>query len=218
MSRKKGFTLIELLVVIAIIAILAAILFPVFARARAKAKASSCLAQVKQLALAFKMYESDWDDKFCGPLWGSYGPMWCEAIYPYVKNKQLFICPADSNPLNYNSSAYVPYWTNVEKCSYSFNGANQGGCGFSDAYRPNWGMSTTENAWDLVNTIIIFDSIGGHPNNHRCYNPATCGTTGITGSFYSDRHNGGSNVAWCDGHVSWKTVPTQCAWFTLIVD
>jgi len=62
MSKKRGFTLIELLVVIAIIAILAAILFPVFARARAKAMQNTCLSNVKQLTLAWTMYNNDWDE------------------------------------------------------------------------------------------------------------------------------------------------------------
>ena len=64
LRTRHGFTLIELLVVIAIIAILAAILFPVFARARAKAKQSSCLNNVKQLSLGYQMYMSDYDEKF----------------------------------------------------------------------------------------------------------------------------------------------------------
>ena len=97
MSRRKGFTLIELLVVIAIIAILAAILFPVFARARAKARQASCLSNVKQLALGFLQYSSDHDS--CFGAWptlcwgqGAYPP-WHIQIMPYVKNKQIFECP-----------------------------------------------------------------------------------------------------------------------------
>ena len=83
---RKGFTLIELLVVIAIIAILAAILFPVFAQARDKARSISCLSNVKQVGLGFMMYVQDWDETF--PIAWGYpdGSTWFTAVYPYVKN------------------------------------------------------------------------------------------------------------------------------------
>ena len=110
MNRRYGFTLIELLVVIAIIAILAAILFPVFAQARAKARAISCLSNVKQLTLGFMMYKQDYDETFVywswansyDPTWGSapanpalahFESMWINAIYPYVKNGGVYFCP-----------------------------------------------------------------------------------------------------------------------------
>jgi prepilin-type N-terminal cleavage/methylation domain-containing protein/prepilin-type processing-associated H-X9-DG protein len=109
--RRKAFTLIELLVVIAIIAILAAILFPVFAQARAKARQTSCLSNVKQLTLGMVMYCQDYDEKFPewhwdaafvgGNGWDGSRPndgttIWWNAIYPYVKNSQVYSCP-DTN-------------------------------------------------------------------------------------------------------------------------
>jgi prepilin-type N-terminal cleavage/methylation domain-containing protein len=101
MSRTRvGFTLIELLVVIAIIAILAAILFPVFARAKAKAQQNNCLSNVKQLTLAFLMYASDNDDYAPlaqgNPNFGDNksGRLWATSIYPYVKNLQIYACPS----------------------------------------------------------------------------------------------------------------------------
>jgi prepilin-type N-terminal cleavage/methylation domain-containing protein len=92
---RRAFTLIELLVVIAIIAILAAILFPVFAQAKQSAKAASCLSNLRQLDLSFVMYQTDYDDQF--PL-GAYGTVasvtfWHDEINPYVKNKQIWLCP-----------------------------------------------------------------------------------------------------------------------------
>ena len=98
--RRRGFTLIELLVVIAIIAILAAILFPVFARAREKARQASCQSNLKQITLAMAMYAQDYDDSLPYTISGSMtGRLWSvfEAIEPYSKNQQIVICPSDTD-------------------------------------------------------------------------------------------------------------------------
>jgi prepilin-type N-terminal cleavage/methylation domain-containing protein len=104
MTSKHGFTLIELLVVIAIIAILAAILFPVFAQAREKARAISCVSNMKQLGLAFAQYTQDYDECnpvpyyfiFNPPTMGAQGG-WGGGIYPYVKNGGVYACPDDTS-------------------------------------------------------------------------------------------------------------------------
>lgn len=113
-QSKRGFTLIELLVVIAIIAILAAILFPVFARAREQARSSSCLSNTKQTTLGVLMYVQDYDETFLTtqnglggdyPGWDPYCGTWvgfrswARIVQPYVKNKQIFTCP--SAPANF---------------------------------------------------------------------------------------------------------------------
>src|SRR5687768_4219848 len=104
--HRPGFTLIELLVVIAIIAILAAILFPVFAQARDKARQSACLSNSKQLGTAFMMYTQDWDEQFpfvtCGDSylggcvqWLRGSLPWPLTIQPYMKNYGIYVCPSD---------------------------------------------------------------------------------------------------------------------------
>src|SRR5664279_2671514 len=105
---RRGFTLIELLVVIAIIAILAAILFPVFAKAREKARQSSCSSNVKQIALGALMYAQDYDEilpcawQYCpNPTQVYFGNL----IMPYIKNSQIFQCPSDSAPTTWGNAA-----------------------------------------------------------------------------------------------------------------
>jgi prepilin-type N-terminal cleavage/methylation domain-containing protein/prepilin-type processing-associated H-X9-DG protein len=104
MKNNRGFTLIELLVVIAIIAILAAILFPVFAQARDKARAASCLSNTKQMGLGITMYAQDYDETYPQAYWytndlnGADGyNQWSGLIQPYVKNNAIFVCPSDPN-------------------------------------------------------------------------------------------------------------------------
>src|SRR5688500_9569866 len=98
-SKKRGFTLIELLVVIAIIAILAAILFPVFARARENARRTSCLSNVKQIGLGIMQYVQDNDEMY--PMALNYYSAasgdevaWMTMVEPYVKSSQIFFCPS----------------------------------------------------------------------------------------------------------------------------
>ena len=93
----KGFTLIELLVVIAIIAILAAILFPVFGRARENARRSSCQSNLKQIGLGVIQYAQDYDERLPGANMGSQINSWRRAIYPYIKSEQVFVCPSNGD-------------------------------------------------------------------------------------------------------------------------
>lgn len=109
----RGFTLIELLVVIAIIAILAAILFPVFAQAREKARQSACLSNGKQMATAFYLYCQDYDERL-PRVWTATGGKnngprdWVEDIEPYMKNRQVYVCPSLPRiPYGFGYNVYI---------------------------------------------------------------------------------------------------------------
>jgi prepilin-type N-terminal cleavage/methylation domain-containing protein/prepilin-type processing-associated H-X9-DG protein len=148
-KRKPGFTLIELLVVIAIIAILAAILFPVFAQARDRARSATCISNLKQMGLAWMMYTQDYDEMFPYSYPGASdgsgdGPEgicqfimqvsgftgWIgNSLIPYIKNVQIFECPSTPslNPVNYGNSGVRKCWTQTKYpvaykyTSYSYN-------------------------------------------------------------------------------------------------
>jgi prepilin-type N-terminal cleavage/methylation domain-containing protein/prepilin-type processing-associated H-X9-DG protein len=136
MKDRKGFTLIELLVVIAIIAILSAVLFPVFATAREKARQTTCASNLKQLGMGFLQYAGDYDDTMLcgqakqGQTYGCGGPVvslptggaWASQLYAYIKSPGVFYCPDDkalpiaASPVNIGGVNYTMYAT-----SYSFN-------------------------------------------------------------------------------------------------
>ncbi len=131
-----GFTLIELLVVISIIALLAAILFPVFGRVRENARRTSCLSNLKQIGLGLMQYTQDFDEKNTQAWYGTgSGPSdattnykWMDAIFPYVKSEQLFNCPSHKLPFTFGSSVFDVYKFR--------SGRNWGSYGVNTTYYP----------------------------------------------------------------------------------
>ncbi len=188
---KRGFTLIELLVVIAIIAILAAILFPVFARAREKARQTSCLSNTKQIALGFLMYIQDYDETIPGARLNIDG--WTGMIAPYVKNEQLFVCPS---------------WDGGG--GWIVRGTACGGCGTWT--RVYWGGYTYSNMRDN-GTCINWNSLAKlasyqTPSEHVLLYDGTCPhgtpTTAHQPAHEAVRHNDGFNAAFLDGHSKFQ--------------
>jgi prepilin-type N-terminal cleavage/methylation domain-containing protein/prepilin-type processing-associated H-X9-DG protein len=207
---RKGFTLIELLVVIAIIAILAAILFPVFAQAREKARQTTCASNMKQMGLAMLMYAQDYDETFCGkgrdgegqstPVvpgdtmfnynpasgYGYYYRSWASNIYPYIKNVQIFRCP--STTYNCYGVAY----------GLPINGVKPGG-GWVTIFADRYGPTQADIRRPAEIMMIGEKGAGGGPQ----YINAVNSSVGVT--YYAGRasHNDGMNVAFFDGHVKW---------------
>jgi len=169
-SHSSGFTLIELLVVIAIIAILAAILFPVFAKVREKARQTACLSNEKQLGLAFLQYIQDNDEELpCGP-YGltTYEVGWAGEVYPYVKSSNVFTCPDDPTivqapPTNNdwgNEVAGVPF----VPVSYSFNDAFMIGTGWGTPLIPSpaqVGQYLHESTWNAPASTVLLMEVQG---------------------------------------------------------
>lgn len=225
--RRSAFTLIELLVVIAIIAVLAAILFPVFAQAREKARAITCVSNEKQMGMAIRMYSSDNDE--CMPtvrmmFMGSATPpaeSWLNLIQPYVKTRLLQRCPSDRSTT----------WTDASPrlTSYGFNayfdtmhapyGDHMNPRGFAEA-----AIARTS---ECIFSAELAEFRGGNPAaplkmDH--FMPMYWGTPSrVVDAMYQSsgwdavkaepltlairRHQGGSNYVFTDGHAKWHLFP-----------
>ena len=194
---RRGFTLIELLVVIAIIAILAAILFPVFAKAREKARQTSCLSNMKQIALGLLSYAQDYDECFPSE-WASYAGSisyfldgssptggYCNwgfdnRILPYTKNRQIFRCPSDG--LITNRAARTDCSVDKQRECDSSYGLNQNACG----YQPLAAFTKP------AETIMLSETRMDHLVND---------TWDTVNSLDGERHSGLANYAFVDGHA-----------------
>jgi prepilin-type N-terminal cleavage/methylation domain-containing protein/prepilin-type processing-associated H-X9-DG protein len=211
--KRDGFTLIELLVVIAIIAILAAILFPVFATAKSKAKTSQCQSNLKQIMLAWNQYVEDYDGR-TAPLASGYVPYppWAKGLVPYngteqendvtltpyLRSRHVTDCP-EHQPNRYGGVPYVAgkgqYGYNIVYMNYggdvtaarNFNGLDS---------RPS--KTTMSMVGSPARTICFIDSLDTVAIAPTC---SWMGNPYYLAVYMAASHNGGWNVAFVDGHV-----------------
>jgi len=231
MQRRDAFTLIELLVVIAIIAILASILFPVFARAREQARATNCLSNVKQIGTATAMYLQDFDNTFMvgdinamqavgdgyGELYQGHAAIANQAqldfcryysvaaqLYPYVKNSALRICPSDSEPR-------TDYTIGLRYTSYHYR--HFMGATFAPSYQGNyalWGRALKETEFQFPAQTYTFNELWVWHDNRMALLPWLSGGQGIDPSAKM-------TFTFCDGHakaVAIDRAVIQASWAT----
>jgi len=231
-GQRRGFTLIELLVVIAIIAILAAILFPVFAQAREKARAVACLSNLKQVGMATRMYSQDYDEVLVPNYLftsGSYRAWWPDILAPYVKNQDVFVCPSYSEPTRYKTTSTAPLQT--VKLSYGGNnwhwwpnGENHDPdlLGPMGVNRVGLNINASEASVEFpANTIYMMDAVSyelftppqhDYCNNGRGYDQPTIYKGFPLRGTVHFRHSGGFNAVFVDGHARWLRRTTYDMW------
>jgi len=199
-SRRNAFTLIELLVVIAIIAILASILFPVFARARENARRASCISNLKQLGLSVMMYKQDYDGRFPKAGWGenevlprpdgngTAGASWPLKVWPYVKSLQVFVCPSDGDRVWLGNNQ------GTGQISYGYNYANLDNVNEAAIEKPSQMIMMADTRGDITYAL--------YQNNH--YN-------GTDVREIADRHLNGTVINFVDGHAKWMHIAVDSA-------
>ena len=218
MRSRPGFTLIELLVVIAIIAILAAILFPVFAQARESARATSCVSNLRQWGGAMQMYMQDYD--------GQYPLAWCNnsqrgydwALYPYIKNLGMYACPSNnrvhprqwpSAPTFVTAAEYRDY-----PGSYTTNGDLTARAGPAPCSRASRNEADVPQPAGTVLMMEIRDTrrTANPPQGpeHEIFN---ANKRDVCSRVPFSIHKGGANYMFCDGHAKWaKVQQTWAQW------
>jgi prepilin-type N-terminal cleavage/methylation domain-containing protein/prepilin-type processing-associated H-X9-DG protein len=200
-----GFTLIELLVVVAIIAILAAILFPVFSRARENARRVSCQSNLKQMGLGLLQYSQDYDEKLVRAWSGSKtgtdpnSNRWMDATFPYVKSEQIFNCPSDSF-----TAAGGPYKMRHGSHfgSYAINSSywGDGDLEQSPAGEANTSLSSLQ---DAAGCVWIGDGSGHFEFawENKADQPDVVNDKPRWLDYLIERHLDTTAVLYCDGHV-----------------
>jgi prepilin-type N-terminal cleavage/methylation domain-containing protein/prepilin-type processing-associated H-X9-DG protein len=204
-TRRNGFTLIELLVVIAIIAILAAILFPVFARAREKARQASCLSNIKQCMTGVLMYAQDYDGGY--PCRTYNGTFWypMDKLGPYIKNTDILFCPSKRGT-----------WNEAKGAGYNvcWDLWGSGYLGTDETFMKPAETVYLQEAWTCGSrTVAPWAQFWMCAD---CYGARQCSAYSTTG--FDLPHNGGSNMAYADGHAKWlpgEQFDTWTKWINL---
>lgn len=213
-SRRKAFTLIELLVVIAIIAILAAILFPVFARARENARRTSCMSNLKQMGLAAMQYVQDYDEFYPrtliantqlppdGDFWNNGYWYWPQILYPYHKSTQVFYCPSSVEPST-SPPTTRHYGANTAIIVYT---SSLPATSLAAIITPaSTYMMTDSGALRIDRSYTRFLESNNYylPGAGSAGNPCNTTIANAKADCENGRHFDGVNVAFADGHVKW---------------
>ena len=215
-ASKHAFTLIELLVVIAIIALLAAILFPVFAQARENARRTSCLSNHRQIGLALIQYTQDYDETMVTAYSGPTEQnclSWRDLTHPYIKSAQIHHCPSDTGKMGWSPQS-APYFcsglgASIFTSSYGMNYAHYApGSPTPPIGQPLAAVSqSSETVW-----VMDWGGPEGFSNDATgsLVTPTPTGSNLLNikrGTAQSDpdgyRHLGGADYLWCDGHTKW---------------
>ena len=230
MNKQQGFTLIELLVVIAIIALLAAILFPVFAKAREKARQTACLSNEKQLGLGYLQYSQDYDELLpCGDI-NAAGRGWASVIYSYVKSVNVYQCPDDATlnvpaRLSYGENGNFEYTTfgpttNHETPLSKFGSPAKtvllfeiSQMGNVDVTKLSEGSSNPTGISPTGQGGSTFNGGGVQLQYAGLYDTGLMGGMPVPAGYGSNptycykgplgRHSDGANYLFCDGHAKW---------------
>ena len=196
---RKGFTLIELLVVIAIIAILAAILFPVFAKAREKARQSSCLSNAKQLGLALMQYCQDYDEQLPYSFYETPDPVHygVQKLSPYMKSEQIWACPSATDVV---TGFYAQDGLPARTIAHGY-GFSQHHYPYRSIYPPI--IRSLGDIKQPAASGVLFEKTNVVTTMPYVYCPH-CSPTLTT--QLASRHNEGMNIGFYDGHAKWLSV------------